>query len=127
LTYGVKYAVKLSDDSGPELSFRLEYYQQTLDNRIPGRGSYRDSIYIRVSRRSYFRLVSVTELPRDALAEPASHLQRGKLNIEGLATALLAVCLTAVAIPREILSSTTDRAAELKLSTLKQNAYTEYL
>jgi hypothetical protein len=38
LTYGLKYAAKLSDDSGPELSFRLEYYQQTLDNRIPGPG-----------------------------------------------------------------------------------------
>jgi len=38
LTYGLKYAAKLSYDSGPELSFRLEYYQQTLDNRIPGPG-----------------------------------------------------------------------------------------
>jgi hypothetical protein len=36
-------------------------------------------------------------------------------------------CFTTVAIPCEILLSTTDRAAGLKLSTLKQNAYTKYL
>jgi hypothetical protein len=42
LTYGVKFAVKLDtrlDQPGSEISMRVEYYQQTLDNRVPGPGA----------------------------------------------------------------------------------------
>jgi hypothetical protein len=35
LTYGLKYAVKWGDQTGSEMSFRLEYYQQLVDNRAP--------------------------------------------------------------------------------------------
>jgi hypothetical protein len=41
-TYGVKYALKMPDESGyngSEFSVRLEYYRQTVDNRTPGPGS----------------------------------------------------------------------------------------
>ena len=41
-TYGVKYALKMPDESvynGSEFSVRLEYYQQTADNQTPGPGS----------------------------------------------------------------------------------------
>lgn len=37
LTYGLKYGADLDD--GSELSIRLEYYQQSPDNRIPGPGA----------------------------------------------------------------------------------------
>ena len=33
LTYGLKYAVRSQPDSGSELSFRLEYYQQLVDHK----------------------------------------------------------------------------------------------
>jgi hypothetical protein len=72
-------------------------------------------------------LVSVIDIPPDALAGPASHLPAGTLNIEELATALVGICVTAVAIPCEVLSSKTQRAAALELATLKQNANPEYL
>lgn len=42
LTYGVKFAVKLDtrlDQPGSEINMRVEYYQQTLDNRVPGPGA----------------------------------------------------------------------------------------
>jgi len=38
LTYGLKYAFKWgdhSDQTSPEVSFRLEYYRQIMDNRAP--------------------------------------------------------------------------------------------
>jgi hypothetical protein len=38
LTYGLKYAIKWgdrTDQTGSEVSFRLEYYQQIMDNRAP--------------------------------------------------------------------------------------------
>jgi hypothetical protein len=37
LTYGIKYGAKL--DGGSDLSIRLEYYQQTPDDRVPGPGA----------------------------------------------------------------------------------------
>src|SRR5450631_857124 len=92
-----------------------------------GRGSCRDSIYIRASKRSSFKLVSVIDIPPAALAGPPSHLPAGTLNIEELTTVLAGICYTAVAIPCEVLSSKTQRAAGLELATLKQNAYPEYL
>jgi len=42
LTYGVKYGMKLDDRTGrigSEFSVRAEYYQQTLENGIPGPGT----------------------------------------------------------------------------------------
>jgi hypothetical protein len=72
-------------------------------------------------------LVSVIEIAPDALAGPASHLPAGTLNIEEQTTVLAGICFTAVAIPCELLSSKTQRAAGLELATLNQNAYPEYL
>jgi hypothetical protein len=42
LTYGVKYGMKLDDKlgrTGAEFSIRAEYYQQTVDNTVPGPGA----------------------------------------------------------------------------------------